>query len=171
MVVLWTGTRGRPRTLVPLPPPIHAAYSGQEAAGVACNRDTSVGAVRPGWLCSRPSQPPCAPSHPQEPWRLGRPSPSTLGATPAQPATPWAWPTSRWSSLCKVRVPPDSPGLWGTGVRGELEALGAGEGGEDPGFQMPLPASDLSLRGLLGRTESALLCRAEFPVEASLSGA
>lgn len=106
---------------------------------MARNRDTRVGCVRaqvasslgcPFWVPSSLSVPH---SHPQGPWKSGRPSPSTLAATPARPATLQAWPTSTWSSLCKVSVPgPDS------------RALEAG--------------SRWRARGFSGRKDSACLC-------------
>lgn len=126
---------------------------------MARNSDTRVGCVRaqvasslgcPFWVPSSLSVPH---SHPQGPWKSGRPSPSTLAATPARPATLQAWPTSTWSSLCKVSIPgPDS------------RALEAG--------------SRWRARGFSGRKDSACLrppfrgFRSPlFPLEASLSGA
>lgn len=112
--------------------PACSLQMGREAGCMVCNRDTRVGCVR-----AQPASPLGCPfrvpsslsvphSHPQGPWKLGRPSPSTPAATPARPAMLQAWPTSTWSSLCEVSVPgPDSCGPGGRGAGGGLgDSLG-----------------------------------------------
>lgn len=139
------GEQGRPRTQVPL----HCLQTGRRQAEGPGPGMPGCGRVRAQLapsLSPGPLTPLRAPLHPQAPWRSGRSSPSTLAATSAQPATRQAWPTNTWPSLCKVGPPAllaRQPRPVGQGAGAELEAGGAGDGGENRG---PRPASGLALR-------------------------